>query len=66
MFKVQRAEETVNRTFRMPKSLLDKMSIIAQAENVSLNNFVIQSCEYAINNLERTSVKNSDIKKKVD
>lgn len=51
MFKVRHTEETVNRTLRFPKSLLDKMSEIAQNENVSLNSFVIQCCEYAIDNL---------------
>lgn len=52
MFKIQRTEETVNKTFRLPKYLLEKMTVIAQKENVSLNNFVIQCCEYAINNLQ--------------
>lgn len=55
MFKVRHAEESVNRTFRFPKSMLDKMSVIAQKENVSLNNFVVQCCEYAINNLSNSS-----------
>lgn len=52
MFKVSRNEDTVNRTLRFPKSLLDKMTEIAQNENVSLNNFVIQCCNYAIDNME--------------
>ena len=52
MFKVQHAEENINKTFRIPKSLLDKMSSIAQSENVSLNSFVIQCCEYAIANIQ--------------
>ena len=42
MFRVHHSEETVNKTFRFPKSLIDKMSSIAQNENVSLNSFVIQ------------------------
>lgn len=53
MFKVRHVEETTNRTFRFPKSLLDKMSVIAQNENISLNNFVVQCCEYAIDNLQQ-------------
>lgn len=52
MFKVRKVEDTVNRTFRFPKSLLDKMSVIAQNEGVSLNSFVVQCCEYAINEME--------------
>ena len=48
MFKVRHAEEMVNKTFRFPKSLIDKMSEISQNENISLNSFVIQCCEYSI------------------
>lgn len=54
MFKVRHTEETANRTLRFPKSLLDKMSVIAQKENVSLNSFVVQCCEYAINNFQES------------
>ncbi|MGM9552517.1 MAG: toxin-antitoxin system HicB family antitoxin [Clostridia bacterium] len=54
MFKVRHTEETINRTFRFPKSLLDKMSVIAQTENISLNSFVIQCCEYAIDNFQES------------
>ncbi|MBO4896843.1 MAG: Arc family DNA-binding protein [Clostridia bacterium] len=58
MFTVRHTEETTNRTFRLPKSLLDKMSKIAQKENVSLNSFVIQCCEYAIDNMETGKKEN--------
>ena len=57
MFKVRKSEETVNRTFRFAESLLNKMSEIAQNEGVSLNNFVIQCCEYAINDMADKSTK---------
>lgn len=60
MFKVRRAEDTVNKTFRVPVSLLDKMSEIAQRENVSLNSFVIQCCEYAIDNMQTTNSDETD------
>lgn len=52
MFKVKHTEETANRTFRFPKELLEKMSEIAQRENVSLNSFVVQCCEYAIGDMQ--------------
>lgn len=51
MFKVRKTEETVNRTFRFPETLIDNMSKIAQNEGVSLNNFVVQCCEYAISHM---------------
>lgn len=57
MFKVKHTEDTSNRTFRFPKSLLDKMSAIAQSENVSLNSFVIQCCEYAIENFQESKTQ---------
>ncbi len=34
-----------------------KIATIAQSENVSLNSFVIQCCEYALDNLEETNKK---------
>lgn len=55
MFEVKRAEETTSKTFRIPISLLEEMKTAAQRENVSLNNFVLQSCRFALENL-----KNSD------
>ncbi len=58
MFKVRHTEETTNRTFRFPKSLLEKMSKHAQKENVSLNSFVVQCCEYALENLESAENEN--------
>ncbi len=60
MFKVRHTEETTNRTFRFPKSLLDKMSAVAQNEKVSLNSFVIQCCEYAMENFEQSNNKETD------
>lgn len=60
MFKVRHTEETTNRTFRFPKSLLDKMSVIAQQENVSLNSFVVQCCEYAMENFQQSNSQETD------
>lgn len=56
MFKVKK-EEYVNKTFRIPVELLKKLEALAQNEKVSLNNLVIQCCNYALNNM-----KNSDSK----
>ena len=58
MFKVQKSEYT-NKTFRIPLDLLEKLETLAQNENVSLNNLVIQCCEYALDHIDNTSsVKN--------
>ena len=57
MFKVKHSEETVNKTLRFPKQLIEKMSVIAQNEGISLNSFVVQCCEYAIDNMEPSDGK---------
>ncbi len=57
MFVVRKTEDSVNRTIRFPKSLLEQMSKIAQQEHVSLNSFVVQCCEYAINEMQATDEK---------
>lgn len=50
-FKIKR-QEYVNRTFRIPKELADRLSITAQGENISVNELVIQSCEFALSNMK--------------
>lgn len=52
MFEVKK-DEYVNKTFRMPVELVKKLEIIAQNEKVSMNNLVIQCCEYSIKNLNQ-------------
>lgn len=56
MFKV-RKDEFANKTFRIPIELLKKLEILAQNEKVSLNNLVIQCCEYALNNMNSNHFK---------
>lgn len=50
MFEVQK-EEYVNKTFRLPVSLVKELELLAQNEKVSLNNLVVQCCRYALENL---------------
>ena len=50
MFKVKKAEY-INKTFRLPLELTQKMENIAQEKHVSLNNLVVQCCEYALNSM---------------
>ena len=50
-FRVEKTEY-VNKTFRLPKDLVTELSVLAQQENVSLNQLVIQCCRYSLNNLE--------------
>ncbi len=62
MFKVKKPEH-INKTFRMPLELVRKLEILAQEKDVSLNNLVIQCCEYALENIDNDTndtVKPSD------
>lgn len=52
MFALKK-EETISKTFRMPKSLIDKLEKLADEKDLSLSRVVIQCCEYALENLEK-------------
>lgn len=56
MFKIQK-EEYANKTFRIPVDLLKRLETLAQRENISLNNLVVQCCNYALDNLSDTNSK---------
>ena len=51
MFKIEKPE-MINKTFRLPAELVERLQTVAQNQGVSLNNLVKQCCEYALNNLE--------------
>ena len=51
MFKIEKIE-MINKTFRLPLKLVNEMQIIAQNKNISLNNLILQCCEYALKHLE--------------
>ena len=44
--------EYVNSTYRIPKELSDRLSQIAQQKNISVNELVVQSCQFALENLK--------------
>lgn len=50
MFEIKKTEY-INKTFRIPIELIEKMEIVAQGKKVSLNNLVVQCCEYALENI---------------
>ena len=45
-------KETENKTIRFPIPLINKIEEAIQGKNVTFSRFVIQACEYALNNLE--------------
>lgn len=53
-FKVKK-QEYENRTFRIPKELLEQLNQLSSEKNISLNQLVVQCCEYAIENLDDES-----------
>ena len=56
MFKVKKAEYT-NKTFRIPTELVKRLETLAQSKDVSLNNLVVQCCEYALENIDKDDRK---------
>ena len=52
MFKIKKTEY-VNKTFRIPVELVRKLEVLAQEKDVSLNNLVVQCCEYALENIDK-------------
>lgn len=61
-FKIPK-EEYVNRTFRLEKSLLDRMDKICDKEGISLNRLTVLCIEYALNDMEENSDTNATEKK---
>ncbi len=53
-FKIEKPEY-VNRTFRITKELAETLSEIAQQEGISVNELVVQCCNYAISNMDATN-----------
>ena len=52
MFKIEKIEMT-NKTFRLPLKLVQELQKVAQNKGISLNNLVLQCCEYALKHLEK-------------
>lgn len=50
--------ETENKTIRFPLPLINKIEKELSNTNITLSRFVIQSCEYALENIEKESDKN--------
>lgn len=57
MFEVKKIE-TTNKTFRLPVDLVKRLEVLAQHKNVSMNNLIIQCCEYALDNLKSKDADN--------
>ncbi len=47
-------KETENKTIRFPIPLIERIENAIQNKDVTFSRFVIQACEYALNNLDDT------------
>lgn len=47
--------ETENKTIRFPLPLINKIEEEIKGKNVSFSKFVIQACEYALENIEKVT-----------
>lgn len=45
-------KETENKTIRFPVTLIEKIENAITGKNVTFSKFVIQACEYALENME--------------
>ncbi len=59
MFEIKRVE-TINKTFRFPIELIQRLETVAQQEKISMNNLVVQCCEYALQELKPQDIDHKD------
>lgn len=50
-------KESENKTIRFPLKLIQKIEHAIKGKNVTFSGFVIQACEYALNNMEESTKK---------
>ncbi|MEE1054243.1 MAG: hypothetical protein U0L36_00190, partial [Acutalibacteraceae bacterium] len=52
MFEVKKAKSS-NKTIRMPDELIEKLQYIADKNDISFNQLVVQCCDYALNDMNK-------------
>lgn len=52
MFEVKKTKSS-NKTIRMPDELIEKLQSIADKNDISFNQLVVQCCEYALNDISK-------------
>ena len=53
-------KETENKTIRFPLPLIEKIEENLENTNVTFSKFVIQACEYALNNMDNEKNNHGD------
>ena len=54
-------KESENKTIRFPSPLIEKIESAIKNQDVSFYSFVIQACEYALENIDTTSKSDNSI-----
>jgi len=50
-------KESINKCIRFPVEVINKINAVTNKNNVSFSKFVIQACEYALQDLEEQKTK---------
>lgn len=53
-------KETENKTIRFPITLIEKIDAAIKGNEVSFSGFVIQACEYALDNMDTASTSETE------
>lgn len=48
-------KESENKTIRFPLHLIDRIDKVIENQEVSFSSFVLQACEYALDNMDVTN-----------
>lgn len=51
IFKIKKIQSS-NKTIRMPDDLIEKLQALADSNDISFNQLVVQCCEFALENME--------------
>lgn len=58
MFEIKKPQSS-NKTIRIPDNLIERLQNIADSNDISFNQLVVQCCEYALDNMQNKD-KNSN------
>lgn len=56
-FQLKPKKQSENKTIRFPVDLIEQIEEAIQNQNVTFSRFVIQACEYALDNLKENQSK---------
>lgn len=53
MFEIKKPQSS-NKTIRMPDALIEKLQKLADKNDISFNQLIVQCCEYALKNMSES------------